>query len=253
MPGRHVAGYGAGDHGRHELLPMREPPEIIASPKIDTAFAAEARDLASRIPAGLSTRDSLAWFEAKLRAAYPNAVVREQEALARSEGSRHPIWYASNRPKPFRIAATMTVDVPMDEAYEVYVDRVTEWQTAVELVPRPGTPPRIGRTYDATYRFLGMAYTGSFRIRDADPPRSVTCEAAGSGITVWYTTTFAQLDDGTRVTVQGDYDLPSSILTKIADRLHLERAIGRDIERANEAYVLLCASLAADAALRPAG
>jgi hypothetical protein len=46
------------------------------------------------------------------------------------------------------------------------------------------------------------------------------------------------------VTVQGDYDLPSSILTKIADRLHLERAIGRDIERANAAYVRLCATLA---------
>jgi hypothetical protein len=253
MPGRHVAGYGAGDHGRHELLPMREPPEIIASPKTDAAFTADARAIAARIPSGLSTRDSLAWYEATLRGAYPNAVVREQEALARSEGSRHAIWYASNRPKPFRIAASMTVDVPIDEAFEVYVDRMAEWQTAVELVPRAGTPPRIGRTFDATYRFLGIAYTGSFRIRDADPPRSVTCEATGSGITVWYTTTFAPLDERTQVTVQGDYDLPSSLLARIADRLHLERAIGRDIERANEAFVRLCATVAAEAALRPAG
>ena len=231
---------------------MREPPEIIASPKLDTAFVTEARALAARIPAGLSARDSLAWYEATLRAAYPNAVVREQEMLARSEGALYPVWYASNRPKPFRIATAFAVDVSIDEAFDAYVDRMREWQTAVELVPQPGTPTLVGRTYDATYRFLGMAYTGSFRVRDADPPRSVTCEASGSGITVWYTTTFASLGDRTSITVQGDYDLPSSILTRIADRLHLERAIGRDIERANAAFVRLCESLA-ERELRSAG
>ena len=52
--------------------------------------------------------------------------------------------------------------------------------------------------------------------------------------------------------MQGDYDLPSSILTKIADRLHLERAIGRDIERANAAFVRLCEALEPQQ-LRPAG
>ena len=223
---------------------MREAPEIIASPKIDTTVVTEARGLAARIPAGLSPRDSLAWYEASLRAAYPNAVVREQETLARSEGALYPVWYASNRPKPFRIATSFAVDVALDDAFDAYVHRITEWQTAVELVPRPGTPSLIGRTYDATYRFLGMAYTGSFRVRDADPPRSVTYEAFGSGITVWYTTSFTSLGDRTSVIVQGDYDLPSSILTKIADRLHLERAIGRDIERANAAFVRLCESLA---------
>ena len=232
---------------------MREPPEIIASPKTDTAFATETKALAARIPPELSARDSLAWFEATLRAAYPDAVVREQEALARSEGARYPVWYASNRPKPFRIATAFTVDVPLDDAFEAYVDRVTEWQTSVQLVPRTGTPPLVGRTYDATYRFLGIAYTGSYRVLDADPPRSVTYEASGSGITVWHTTTFGSLGERTSVTVQGDYDLPSSILTRIADRLHLERAIGRDIERANATYVRLCETLADEARLRPAG
>jgi hypothetical protein len=231
---------------------MPERPEIIASPKTDTAFATEARAVAARIPEGLSARDAIAWYEATLRAVYPNTVVREQDALARSEGALYPVWYASNRPKPFRIATSFAVDVPLDEAFEAYVEGVTEWQTAVSLVPRAGTPPLVGRTFDATYRFLGIAYTGSLRVRDADPPRSVTYEASGSGITVWYTTTFASLGDRTSVTVQGDYDLPSSLLTKIADRLHLERAIGRDIERANAAYARLCESLHPEE-LRPAG
>jgi hypothetical protein len=231
---------------------MRDRPEIIPSPKTDTDFVTEALAVAARIPEGLSPRDSLAWYDATLRAAYPNAVVREQEALARSEGALYPVWYASNRPKPFRIATSFTVDVSLDDAFEAYVDRVTEWQTAVSLVARDGTPPLVGRTYDATYRFLGIPYTGSLRVRDAEPPRTVTYEASGSGITVWYTTTFASLDDRTSITVQGDYDLPSSLLTKIADRLHLERAIGRDIERANGAFVRLCETLEPQQ-LRPAG
>ena len=74
----------------------------------------------------------------------------------------------------------------------------------------------------------------------ADPPRSVTIEARGSGVTVWYETTFIPIPGGTTVTVRGDYELPETFIGRIADRLGAERAIARDIDRANEAYVALC-------------
>ena len=232
---------------------MREPPEIIASPKIDTAFAAEARALAARIPAGLSARDSLAWYEASLRAAYPNAVVREQETLARSEGALYPVWYASNRPKPFRIATSFAVDVSLDDAFDAYVDRVTEWQTAVELVPRrrdaAARRAHVRRNVPVPRHRLHGLVPGP-RCRPA-PERHLR------GVRLRHHRLVhddvRSLGDRTSVTVQGDYDLPSSILTKIADRLHLERAIGRDIERANAAFVRLCESLAEETGLRSAG
>jgi hypothetical protein len=237
---------------------MHEPPEIIASPRTDTAFAAEAKQLALRIPSDLPPPDALRWYQRALRITYPNAVVREQDELARTESARYRVWYASNRPRPFRIATTFTVPLPVDLAFEIYVDRVAEWQTAVRLRPidgSGGSPGAThgalgGRTWNATYRFLGIAYTGRLLIREADPPNAVTYEASGSGITVWYTTAFASRGpDETVVAVRGDYDLPSSMLARIADRLHLERTVGRDIERANASYARLCA---AEASVTPA-
>jgi hypothetical protein len=229
---------------------MSESPQIIASPRDDAAFAADARRIARRVPSDLPPADALAWYQQVLRTEYPNAVVREQDALARAEGSPHRVWYATNRPKPFRIATSVVVPLSVERAFTAYADRVAEWQTAVDLVPTGPTSPLTGRTYAATYRFLGVPYTGTLRVRAADPPTSVTYEASGSGMSVWYTTTFERLGACTTVTVRGDYDLPGSILNRIADRLHLERAIGRDIERANASYVRLCE---AEATIRPAG
>jgi len=229
---------------------MREPPEIKGSTPHDVSFTADARRIAVRIPPELPPQDALAWYQRALQADYPNSIVREQDPLARAEGTPYRVWYATNRPKPFRIATAFTVPLRVEHAFGIYVDRITEWQTAVDLVPTGPASPLTGRTYDATYRFLGIAYTGSFLVRAADPSRSVTYEAAGSGITVWYTTTFERLGPCTSVSIRGDYDLPSSILMRIADRLHLERAINRDIERANATYVRLCE---AEAGISPAG
>ena len=225
---------------------MPEAPEIIASPRSDIAFSTHARRLAARIPPELPLAEALAWYENELRVSYPNAVVREQDPLARTEGATYRVWYASNRPRPFRIATTFTVPVPVERAFELYVGRVAEWQTAVQLMPIGGTDGQlVGRAYEATYRFLGIAYTGLLQVRDAEPPSAVTYEASGSGITVWYTTAFAARDAGeTTVAVRGDYELPGSILSRMADRLHLERTITRDIERANASYAALCATAA---------
>jgi hypothetical protein len=234
---------------------MHEPPEIIASPRTDIAFAAEAKRLAPLIPPELTVAEALAWYEHELRLSYPNAVVREQDALARTESAPYRVWYASNRPRPFRIATTFSVPVAVDRAFGIYVDRVAEWQTAIRLRPAGGATEGtlVGRTWDATYRFLGISYAGRLLIRDAEPPNSVTYEASGSGITVWYTTAFASRGpEETTVAVRGDYDLPSSMLSRIADRLHLERTIGRDIERANASYARLCATEAAPGPASPA-
>ena len=88
---------------------MHEPPEIIASPSTDTAFGDAARRLVAQIPQELPLREALAWYQRELRVSYPNAVVREQDALARPESAQYTVWYANNRPRPFRIATTFSV------------------------------------------------------------------------------------------------------------------------------------------------
>ena len=218
---------------------MNERLHIVCLPSSDLEFASAAERLASGIPGELSAGEALAWYEAELRRRYPNASVREQDDLARSDDRRR-VWYASNRPRQFRIDVSVVVPLPAPDAYHVYVERVVEWQTAVTLHPVPGETGLVGTEYEASYELLARRYTGRFRVVDAAPPRQVTIEAEGSGIHVWYTARFEGVEAGTLVIVKGDYDLPDTFLARIADRLGLERTILRDVERANASYKRLC-------------
>lgn len=217
---------------------------VVALPRRDEDFGTVAQRLAERIPPELGQgEEALAWYAEELRRYYPDAVVHAQDELARTRpGST--VWYVHNRGPVFRIDTFVDVPLSPDRAYEVYVERVAEWQTAVRLVDRGRTPGLVGTEYEAYFDFLGHTYTGRFRVRAADPPSSVSMEAEGSGIAVWYVTRFEPLGpELTRVGVKGDYRLPEGLLVRIADRLFLERTIAREIERANQTYVSLCATL----------
>ena len=231
---------------------MTPPPRLVCIPRRDATFAAHANQVAARIPVALSEDAALAWFAVELCRLYPTAVVRKQTDLARGERTE-VIWYATLRGHPFRIDLTIHVPLPPTRAFDVYVGRVTEWQTAVALTPTRISPELVGTEYEATYRLLGHTYRGTFRVLAAERPRRITLEASGSGISLSYTTTFddggreeshaSPGEGGTIVRVQGDYSLPDTLLARVADRLGLERAIARDIERANEAYLRLCESI----------
>jgi hypothetical protein len=211
------------------------PARIVTIPSTDAEFAADVGRVAALLPSGLSAPDAVDWFRVALRRAHPSAVVREQDELARIEGAE-PVWYVTRREHHFRIDTSVLLPLPPSDAFEVYVDRMTEWQSAVELVARHLEPGIVGNEYDATYTFLGRRFHGLFRILAAHAPEFVSVEASGSGITVWYVVTFTSQADGTIVRVKGDYDLPFEVVARIADRLGLERSITRDIERANESY-----------------
>jgi hypothetical protein len=159
------------------------------------------------------------------------------------------VWYVTRREHHFRIDTSIQVPLPPDAAWRVYVDRVAEWQTVLALRPREGPARLLGREYEATYTFIGRRFRGVLRILSAEPGRFVSVEAEGSGITVWYVTSFAAEGSGSLVRVKGDYELPDSIVSRVADRLGIERAIGRDIDRANASYRALCLAVSTDARL----
>jgi hypothetical protein len=206
-------------------------------------LAATAREVAGRIPPRLAPPAALKWFEGELRRVYPTAVVRAQSELARGAPGE-VLWYVTLRDVRFRIDHLIRVPLPPSRAFEVYVGRVSEWQTAVTLTPIRITPDLVGTEYNASYSVMDRSYRGIFRVLATDPPRSITLEASGSGISVTYTTTFEADGSGTLVRIQGDYTLPDTLLARAADRLGLERAITRDIERANQTYRRLCESIA---------
>jgi len=216
---------------------------VVTIPSADLDLAAEAKAVADRIPGDMSAQEALAWYRLTLRRIYPTAVVREQDELARVADAP-PVWYVTRSEHHFRIDATVRVPLPAVAAWRVYVERVTEWQTAINLHARPQRAG-LGAEYDATYSFLGRQYRGTLRVLAAEPGRFVSIEAEGSGITVWYVTSFSADGDATDVRVKGDYELPDNLLARVADRLGVERAIGRDIERANASYRALCLTVVA--------
>ena len=218
---------------------MSSAPRLITLPSRDEAFGRAARELAARIPDELPDAEAREWLEGELRRRFPTAEVREQDELARPEGGEL-VWYATRRQRFFRIDTSVHVPIQPADAFAIYTGRVVEWQTAVELEPIVVTGRVAGSEYRAVYRFLGRDHAGTFRVVAAEPPRAVTIEAEGSGIRVWYETTFAAIPGGTTVAVRGDYELPDTMLARVADRLGMERAIARDIDKANEAYRLLC-------------
>lgn len=229
---------------------MRQDLQIVCIPSRDRAFAGDALELADRIPPELDPPEARAWYESALRRAHPHASVRERtDAPGASAEVR--LWYVTRRDHPFRIDAAVRVPLPPDEAFAVYVDRVTEWQSALVLERVDTSPGLVGREYLATYHAMGLPYAGHVRMVAAAPPVEAAYEAEGSGITVWYVTRFTGQNAGTDVRVQGDYALPSSLLTRVADLFGLERAIARDIDRAHESYRSLCVRLVRDAADGP--
>jgi hypothetical protein len=228
---------------------MYSSARIVCIPSRDTSFSADVAEVAERIPDWLRPNDALGWFATELGRTYPTAAVREQDPLAKVEGEP-PVWYVTRRQHHFRIDTAFWVPLPTTEAYRVYVDEMADWQTAVDLKPRQSNRLVVGAEFEASYPFMGRTYTGLLRILAADPGRSVSVEAEGSGISVWYVTSFRPERVGTQVRVKGDYELPDNILARIADRLGLERAIARDIDRANASYRAFCDKAAARAARR---
>jgi hypothetical protein len=227
---------------------------LVTIPTADTAFAAHAETLLAEFPAGVEPPAILEAFQRRLQSRFPGAVVRPREDLADVSAGGEVVWYATNRAYRSRIVATLDVPAAPDLAFEVYVHRVAEWQTAVRLRPRHLTANLVGSEWSASWGVLGRSAGGVFRLVQADPPHAVRFEASGMGIRVWYDTSFSPSRGRTVVRVVGDYDLPDGLLPKVVDRLFVERSIQRQIDQAHDAFVALCdeATGAASAASVPA-
>jgi hypothetical protein len=214
--------------------------QLVCIPSSDAEFAKHANEALARVPVWLAPAAAAEDLQRRLQGHYPGAIVRPREALADVGGSPETVWYVTNRAYRTRIAASVEVPGPREFVFQTYVERVTEWQTAVRLDLLRLTPDLVGSEWTAHWEFLGRRLQGHFRLVEADPPHSVRFEASGMGVRVWYDTSFTPSAGGTIVRVVGDYDVPDGILPKIADRLFIERSIQRSIDGAHAALVAIC-------------
>src|SRR5215208_3259842 len=151
---------------------MSSPARIVCVPSADASFATAADRIADSIPAEMDAVSALNWFSVELAREFPDAVVHEQDELARMEGGAL-VWYVTRRQRLFRIDVGVLVALGPEDAYRVYVEHMTEWQSAVALTPKRVTPEVAGTEYLACYTFMGREFNGVLRIVTADRGRSL--------------------------------------------------------------------------------
>jgi len=204
---------------------------LVFVPADDAGLAEHVRDLIAE-PDVVALIDRLdhAALQRRLRERFPSGTVRPREALAQVRPDDGPVWYVSRGRERFRLQAQVWIAVPREDVFAVYVDpgSIDRWQDAAGIRPIHASPAIVGTSWEAEYEVLRIRLAGTFRIVKADPPSSVRVEAAGPlRSRLWYVTRFEERNGGTRLVVEGDYELPFQLLTRVPSRLFAEREIER--------------------------
>jgi hypothetical protein len=99
-----------------------------------------------------------------------------------------------------------------------------------------GEPGEVGFRFAAVYKVMGRRLESRSEITRSEMPRFIeeTGNMPGGGDVISSSVLEPTADGGTAVTFTMDYQLGSSLLAGIADRLAFERAIERDVRQSSE-------------------
>jgi carbon monoxide dehydrogenase subunit G len=120
--------------------------------------------------------------------------------------------------------------------------RVPEWQEGVlEVKDITGKLDQVGAGYSTVLRIMGRRLEGRFEVSKVDKPRLVELSGTAPGggrakSTVW----LEPAGGGTDLTVEIDYELPGGLISDVADKVFMERAVERQIRHSNENFKALC-------------
>jgi uncharacterized membrane protein len=88
---------------------------------------------------------------------------------------------------------------------------------------------RIGDTFRVIYKFLGVTFDETFTVTDYQRPNLIKSTFAG-GMTGTFAWTFEPLREGSKVTIDIEYELAGGPLGKAVDSLMLQRVNEKTIE-----------------------
>jgi uncharacterized protein YndB with AHSA1/START domain len=225
-------------------------PNLVFVPSDDAAFVGLVGEMAAEpdMAAALDHLDHRE-LQKRIRERFPNATVRPRDELARAHPDEPPVWYVARGRERFRLRASVWIAVPREDVFRVYVDptSIDLWQGVARVRTGDRSPTLVGTSWEAEYEILRIRLAGTFRIVEAEVPLSVRVEASGPlRARLWYVTRFAEKDGGTLVEVEGDYELPFELLTRVPNRLFAEREIERVVAASHERLKALCESTFGD-------
>lgn len=109
-------------------------------------------------------------------------------------------------------------------------DRLPDWYAGVvEVDAEPGYPQQVGTQARLTYKAAGMTFKTTLKSVAYESGEHSVFEMDGmiAGTNRW---TYTTEEEGTRLTLEFDYEMPGGGLGKIADRLMVERMNDKNAE-----------------------
>jgi diacylglycerol O-acyltransferase / wax synthase len=124
------------------------------------------------------------------------------------------------------IEKSVTIDAPVPDVYRFASDiaRFPQWWpslTEVKNFDEDHAAP--GKTYDWTYKMLGLTYHGTDEFTEVHPLKAYSSRACAGDITHAFAHGFEDEGGKTRYTLSIDYTPPGSILGRLADNVFLRR------------------------------
>ena len=133
-----------------------------------------------------------------------------------------------------RIERSIEVRRPPEDVFRLLtdLDRLTEWATvAGKTVAVPEMPLRAGQKFRHTIKVAGVDIDGDWTVVELEAPRVVAYEAMSTG-GAWLRMRqrVEPAEEGSRVELEVDYELPGGLLGELADRVYVERRNEREAE-----------------------
>ena len=130
------------------------------------------------------------------------------------------------------VEKSIVIEAPLDKVYARVEDNETYpdwWPNMVEQKRQTPDPLEVGSRSTYKYNMMGATINGEVILETYDPPNHLIVRTTG-GAAGTFDWTFATEESGTRVNVVVDYNLPGSILGKIADKLVVEKRNEADLD-----------------------
>ena len=90
--------------------------------------------------------------------------------------------------------------------------------------------PGVGQKFDWRFNMSGVDLRGQAEVAEYDPPHKSKIVSTGGGTSTW-TYLFAEADGGTKVIMEVEYEVPDTVLTKLANKLIIEQLNQRTAEQ----------------------
>ncbi|WP_157936767.1 SRPBCC family protein [Geodermatophilus chilensis] len=133
-----------------------------------------------------------------------------------------------------KIDKSIEIDVSREQVFEALtdLDLLPIWSTiTVETHGTPRKPIEQGDRFVQTLRVLGRNLESNWEVTQLERPQRVaySSEAPGGGM-LRMVQTVEQADEGSRVAVELDYELPGGLVGELFDSAYAERRNERELE-----------------------